>query len=191
MGQRQSGIERKLEIHLDEFFAGHSSERHVWGSGPMRQVLPNFHVMAFGPGPKSALWTYCSVGAWEIAKDEESPRLEFLMFSEHDAPRLTELVTMIAYYHRDYGLGRGHTLGLGEPWLPGSTCNSLLISTPYPLGPELELFEWDGGHVHFLWALPITEAERALKVSEGLEALEARFDSAAIEYWDPTRPSVA
>ena len=64
------------------------------------------------------------------------------------------------------------------------------MSTPYPLGPELEHCDDPGGHVQVLWLLPITEQERAFATSNGLEALEQRFDDAALEYWDPNRRSV-
>ena len=42
----------------------------------------------------------------------------------------------------------------------------------------------------FLWLLPITEAERDLKASSGLEALESRFDEVDLEYWRVDRASV-
>jgi hypothetical protein len=38
--------------------------------------------------------------------------------------------------------------------------------------------------------LPITQPERDFKPANGLEALEARFDDAALEYWDTRRASV-
>jgi hypothetical protein len=39
-------------------------------------------------------------------------------------------------------------------------------------------------------ALPITTDERDFKVTNGLEALERRFEEAALEYWDTQRASV-
>ncbi len=44
--------------------------------------------------------------------------------------------------------------------------------------------------MQFLWRLPITDAERALKVSDGLEALESRFGQVGLRYWQVDRPSV-
>ena len=41
-----------------------------------------------------------------------------------------------------------------------------------------------------LRVLPITEAERDFRSEHGLEALEQRFDDAAIDHTDPHRPSV-
>ena len=46
------------------------------------------------------------------------------------------------------------------------------------------------GHLHVLWLLPITAAEREFKLRAGVEALEQRFDDCGLEYWDPQRVSV-
>jgi hypothetical protein len=54
----------------------------------------------------------------------------------------------------------------------------------------LEVCNFRDWHLHVLWLLPITKAERELKVKEGLEALEQRFDACALEYWIPDRASV-
>ncbi len=102
---------------------------------------------------------------------------------------------MTAYYHANpddptFRLDVGHTVPIGEPWSPGSLCDHVLVSLPYPFGPELEVCAWDGGHARLLWLLPITAAERDFEVAHGLEALEQRFDDAALAYSDTRRGSV-
>ena len=72
-------------------------------------------------------------------------------------------------------------------------------------GRKVEVFTWPAGpiveqnphfrvlrvlHVEFLWLLPITEPERDLKASSGLEALESLFDEAGLKYWQVGRASV-
>lgn len=52
--------------------------------------------------------------------------------------RAIELLAMTVYYNRTGKLGLGQTVPIGEPWLPGSTCDHLLISLPYPFGPDLQ-----------------------------------------------------
>jgi hypothetical protein len=104
--------------------------------------------------------------------------------------RHVELLFMAAWYHRCEGLGAGHTLLIGEPWLPDSACNFFLVSLPYPFGPELEVCHLSESHLHVLWLLPITATEREFKKREGLEALEQRFDECGLEFWLPDRPSV-
>ncbi|WP_254507213.1 suppressor of fused domain protein [Anatilimnocola floriformis] len=176
-----------IREHLRRFFAGHSCDEHVWTLGPALDELPRLFVLEFAPGPQSRLWTYVTVGAWEVRAE---PRLEFMIAAPDQDQRHVELLFMTAWYHGNRGLGTGHTLPIGESWLPGSKCDFFLVSLPYPFGPQLEICNLPDWHLHVLWLLPITSAEREFKVREGLEALEQRFDAAAIEYWSPNRPSV-
>jgi hypothetical protein len=66
----------------------------------------------------------------------------------------------------------------------------MLVSLPYPFGPELEMATIGDHSVRLLWLLPITAAERRYKIEHGLEALESRFDDAGLRYWVATRGSV-
>ncbi len=181
-----SDVNAVVRQHLRRFFAGHVCEEHQWTLGPAPIELPHLRVAEFSPGPKSELWVYITIGAQQARNDA---RLEFLITAPAQDQRHFELVTMAAWYHGRHGLGTGHTLPIGEPWLPGSSCNFFLVSLPYPFGPELEVCNFQGGHVHVLWLLPITEAELDYKVQEGVEALEQRFDACALEFWDPGRAS--
>lgn len=178
-----------IEDHIRRFFAGHAITEHHWTLGPMTDAMPAFRVLCAGPGPRSGCWTYLSVGASTIAH-ESSGLLEFFLVAPAEDERHVELVTMVAWYHHTKALGWGHTVPIGHPWLPGSLCDHLLISKPYPFGPDLEICSYNGGHIHLLWLLPITSPERAFKAAHGLEQLEQLFDTAAIEYWDASRKSV-
>jgi hypothetical protein len=175
-----------IRQHLRGFFARHTCEEHQWTLGPAVDELPRLRVAEFAPGPKTGLWVYATIGAWEARDD---PRLEFLIAAPERDQRHVELATMAAWYHGSRGLGVGHTLPIGEPWLPGATCDFFLVSLPYPFGPELEVCNLSDGHLHVLWLLPITAAEREFKVREGVEALEQRFDACALEYWVRDRAS--
>ena len=172
--------------HLRQFFAGHACEEHQWTLGPAVVELPRLRVAEFAPGPKIGLWVYATVGAWEARGD---PRLEFLIAAPERDERHVELLTMVTRYHGRRGLGTGHTVPIGEPWLPGSSCEFFLVSLPYPFGPELEVCNSADWHLHVLWLLPITAAEREFKVREGVEALEQPFDAFGLEYWVPNRVS--
>ena len=139
-----------------------------------------------------ALWTYVTVGVWE-ATQQNGHGLEFVLAAQHEDPVHDEHLAMSAYYHAgppEQRLDVGHTVPIGEPWLDGSACDHVLVSLPYPYGPDLEVCTWIGGHARLLWLVPITEAERDFKAAKGLQALEARLDQQAIHYWDPSRPSV-
>lgn len=180
-----------VEMHVRRFFRGHPVHFHRW-PGPVETRLPGFRVMVVEPGPRTKLWTYVSMGAHQVRHDEHA--WEFFVLAQQPADAHVELITMTAHYHANsdptFRLGLGHTLPIGRPWLPGSSCDHLLVSLPYPLGPELERCNDGDGHVQVLWLLPITEAEREFKKAQGLEALEQQFDKARIEFWDPHRPSV-
>jgi hypothetical protein len=177
------------ERHIRQFFAGHSIAEHQWTLGPVPDAIPDFRVFCVGPGPQTRCWTYVSCGASSVSV-EGCSKLEFFIVAPTEDLRHVELVTMVGWYHKQSTLGWGHTLPIGEPWLQHSRCDHLLISTPYPYGPELEICNFEGGQIDFLWLLPITQAEKDFKVANDVEALEQLFDDAAIEYWDASRPSV-
>ena len=110
-----------------------------------------------------------------------------------DSPVHRQAQTMTAWYHAgppSQRLDHGHTLPIGEPWLPGSQCDHLLVSLPYPWGPQFEVCHWADGHIRLLWLLPITRSERDYKITHGLEALERRLEQADINPLDPHRPAV-
>jgi hypothetical protein len=179
--------------HHHRFFTGHTiTERHQL-VGPVTERVPQFFGHEVGPGPRYAGWTYASVGVWDAVHGPDGHGLEFLLSAAAPSERLTELLAMTAHYHAGKPTQRldlGHTVPIGEPWLPGSSCDHLLVSQPYPYGPDLESCQWDGGHARLLWLVPITAAERDYKVEHGLEALEERLEQAEARTTDIARPSV-
>ncbi|HEY1192384.1 MAG TPA: suppressor of fused domain protein [Gemmata sp.] len=174
-----------VQQHLRRFFAGHACREHVWPLGPAATELPRLRVLEFAPGPRNPQWVYATAGGWEARAD---PRLEFLIVAPEPDLRHVELLFITAWYHGRRELGRDHTVPLGGPWLPGSACEFFLVSRPYPFGPELEVCNLPDGHLHVLWLLPITLAEREFKILKGAEALEQRFDECGLEFWVPGRP---
>ena len=83
-----------------------------------------------------------------------------------------------------------HSVNFGRPWLPRSDCDHGLITVPYLDGETLRIGKFDGVRVNFLWLIPITSAEVALKKSQGVEALQDLFDGPEFQYADPERKSV-
>ena len=184
----QAATYANLRQHLRTFFVGHESEEYIWTIGPAFTELPRLRMAEFAPGPKFHGWVYATIGAWEAGPESG---LEFLITAPHKNPRHVELLAMTAWYHVKEGLGLGHTFPIGEPWLPGSACEFMLVSLPYPFGPSLEVIcNIPHCHLRYLWLLPITREERELKSQEGQEALEQRFDDCAIDSTDPLRASV-
>jgi Suppressor of fused protein (SUFU) len=178
-----------VRAHLNSFFAGHIVAERRWLLGPMVREHPSFYVLEVAPGPRSSLWVYVSVGASDM-RQNEGAALEFILACPSQSDRGVELVTMSARYHRTQGLDQGHTLPIGEPWLPGATCDHILISLPYPWGPDFEVLRYAQSHIHILWLLPITAAERGYKAEHGQEALEVLLEKEGLEYWRVDRCSV-
>jgi hypothetical protein len=177
-----------LEEHVRRFFQGHEVQAFTWRAGPIVHTNPHFRVLRVAPTSPRGLWTYVSVGGW-AATAETDHGLEFVLTVPAETPRAVELLAMTVYYHAGERLGLGHTYPIGEPWLPGSHCDNILVSLPYPFGPDLQLCHIGDRHLDFLWLLPITEQERAFKIAHGQEALEARFDEIGLRYWEIHRDS--
>jgi hypothetical protein len=178
-----------MRRHVERFFIDHRVVPRSFDRGPIQSVLPGFHSLQIAPGPRLGQTTYVSVGA--AFEDAGNEPLEFVTVASAPSTRHVELLAMTSHYHRTgERLGLGHTLPIGEPWLPGSSLDHFLVSLPYPFGPELEDLTIPDGSVRLLWLLPITTSERDYQRERGMEALEARFDASQIAYWDPKRRSV-
>jgi hypothetical protein len=180
-----------VEQHAKRFFREHAIHFHS-ATGPVTQRLPGFRVMVVEPGPKTGLWTYLTIGAHQVRHGEHGHEFFVLAPAADDAH--VELLAMLAHYHaspraQDW-LDLGHTVPIGRPWLPGSACDHILLSLPYPFGNELEQCSDTRGHIQILWLLPITRAERDFKAAHGLEALEQRFEAVGLRYWEPQRDSI-
>jgi hypothetical protein len=184
-----SEYHQRVFEHVREFFAGHDVRSQPFDGGPIQRVLPGFHTIQVGPGPRLGQTTYVSVGAG--FPDDGDEHLEFVAVASSPSARHVELLAMTSYYHRSgERLGLGHTFPIGEPWVPGSSLDHFLVSLPYPFGPQLEHLPMSGHNVRLLWLLPIASSERDYKRAHGVEALETLFDAAQIAYWDPKRRPV-
>ncbi|GAA4011321.1 hypothetical protein GCM10022247_37110 [Allokutzneria multivorans] len=180
-----------VEAHVRAFFEGHEVDAIDLDLGTRRDVVPELRVLVIGPGPRGGSWAYVTAGCWSLVQ-EDGHGIEFVMTSAVRDQRFIELMEMIAYYHcGGHQLDVEHSLPIGEPWVPGSTCDQLLVSLPYLHGPDLEICPVPGGHARILWTLPVTTAEIEYRREHGHEALEQLFDEAAINPTDPFRASVA
>ena len=183
-----------VENHVRRFFSGHHVDLLRWSVDPVKAVLPNLRVARIGPGSRTKLWTFASLGAWEAGADS-SPKFEWMILGERDDPRLVEILVMVAFYGVSHSLGIGHTFSVGEPWMPGSSCDHILISLPYPFGPTLEMCPiGPTSAVQFLWLLPITSPEMAFLRENGadaIEQLETRLETRGAEYANPNRPHLS
>jgi hypothetical protein len=178
--------QEEIERHVLGFFSGHDVSRLTWAHGPTATLWPHVYFLAIAPGPKYSGWVYFTVGASQVA----TPRHEFFVCSPFANETMAELLAMVVHYHAKEKLGLNHTLPIGRPWLPNSSCDQLFVSLPYPFGPQLEHITSSAGEIQSLWLLPITQAERTFAKTNGADALESMFDAHAINPLDPARKSV-
>nr|BFE60363.1 hypothetical protein GCM10020063_048890 [Dactylosporangium thailandense] len=182
---------RALLEHVRARFPGRDVAVLPPAPGPVHHLVPDLHILSVAPEEGGRL--YVTSGLWD-ATQRNGHGLEFLLYAPAADDELhAETLTMVAYYHAsggDYALDHGHTVSIGRPWAGESACDHLLVSLPYPWGPALETCPLPGGHARLLWLLPITADEKTFRHSRGLEALEQRLESAAINPVDPHRPAV-
>lgn len=153
-----------------------------------RELPESFRVIRFAPAGRRRRWIYATSG---MATAGGSHALELHLASPVECDDHANLLAAVAHYHATGpGLGLGHTVDFGVPWLPGSACDHGLISLPYLDGPKLEEYRGPDGPVNCFWLIPITRAERKFKTLNGLDALERLFESAGLQYLDPARPSL-
>lgn len=167
---------------------GKAEGASLFDKGPVSELPSDFEVLIFPPRGERTMWTYATVGMAQLG--DEDP-IELHLFLPDRSEAIAEILYAVAHYHRTgTRLGLGDSVNFGRPWLPGATCDHGLISLPYLDGPELEIGTIGGEVVHFYWLVPITAAEKAYKARHGLEALETRFEEGALDYVNPTRPSM-
>lgn len=122
-----------------------------------------------------------------------APRTELMMVAlREDARAVAMLLRDVA----DYPAARRtfvhwwHTLPAGRPLKPGSPLSSLLLTFPEFGGADFATFQADAKRVDVLWAVPISEPERALFAARGVDALEDALEEHAAPVADLMRPSV-
>jgi hypothetical protein len=137
------------------------------------------------------LWCYISRGAWEIIHDDLEV-VEFVIVSEHfEQPVLTLQEQLINYHSFAKGqLRLGQVVPIGDPWLPHSSCDHMLVSHPYPFGRKFEDCVTEDFTIKLLWAVPITRKEAEYKSHHGFDALERLFEQQKISYWKSDRDSL-
>jgi hypothetical protein len=189
-----SAAQQAVQAHLEASFGAGRVKVAPCAEEIALTRLPHLRLATVAPTVDRPYGVYATIGCWDVVHDGEHG-IEFVILGDPlDERRHLLRLAMVAFYHANddesFRLDVGHTMPLGEPWLPGSTLDSVLVSLPYPLGPDFEMCDWAGGQARLLWLLPITTAEREYRHAHDLEALEQRFDEASIDFADPSRDSV-
>ncbi|GEM_PF-935872 len=182
-------IRHALHDHVDSHWPGYDKSLLRVGDHPVTTASPNFRVACIHPKNSEEPWAYLSLGAYELGADPLCG-LEFLLLARERSEHHAGILALVASLHSQSALKQGSVIDLQEPWIAGGTLQHLLVTLPYPYGPNLERCQAGLFSLRVLWLLPITGAEFALTKREGLEALEARFEAEGIDFLDPDRASV-
>lgn len=180
--------------HISTFFGKSVISCHRWPIPPARPMPEAWNSLFVAEVKKTRKLRGCVVyltsGAWRLSSAE--PRFEFVMCAWKPNIMHIQTLTKLAAFHQDpdFPLDVGHHLPIGVPWLPGSICDRLLLSLPYPFGPDLEWLKLGDVTVRFVWALPVTAREAEFARAHSAEKLEQLFDEAKLSYMDPYRKSV-
>lgn len=173
--------------HLERNWGGAEVEFRSPGA-PIEEVAPLLSFARYSRSCGSC--AYATRGL--SAVNREAPLELFLLAKREQAltnqSELLEALAAISHFHATgASLGVGHTVNLGRPWIPGSSCSHALVSLPYLDGPDLET----GGGLSFecLWLVPITPGELAFKKVMGLEALESALEASGVDVVDFFRPA--
>jgi hypothetical protein len=175
--------------HLERWWG--PTEALIWERGPMHDARPEFRIIR-AECRDDGLWLHASAGA-SAERQVRGTGHEIFVVAREAAPDLVELVTMAAHYavFGDHdGIHEGHTLNVGRPWLPGSRCDHLYLSTPYLRPPEFRVLAHPQGSAHLLWAVPITEAEKEWRHTHGSERFEQLMEDRKLNPYDARRKSL-
>ncbi|MEO3782626.1 suppressor of fused domain protein [Actinocorallia sp. B10E7] len=174
--------------HVGGFFAGHEVDSTLYDLGRSRRAaVPGLRILTVAPGPRADGWTYVTAGCWGAA-NEEGQGLELVLSAPGRDEGFVELLAMVAYYHATRWLELRHSVPIGRPWAPGSSCDHLLVSRPRLHGPAFEYCSLPGGRARLLEIVPVTAAELAFRREHGHEALERLFEETGTVPTDPHRP---
>lgn len=176
-----------IENHYRDFW-GSDPEVCEFTAGPIGQLPDDFAVLRFPPRDDRQMWTYAT-RCMSLPTDDNP--LELHIFSPFETIQVVELLVVTAHFHRtSTKIDVGHSVNFGRPWIGKSQCDHGLISLPYLDGPELENLGAESNTAKFYWLIPVTISEVAFKKTNGLEALEIKFDESGFDYIDPQRHTV-
>lgn len=179
-----------LSEHISQFWPTEKKELFTWELGRIKKVLPNFMVLRVTPNTPNEPWVYITHGAWEV-ENGDIFRYEFFILAPYESPIHVETLAILSSYYLESNnkISVGTCINIGREWIEGSTCKNLLVSLPYPYGPDFENFNSDDVKVKYRWLVPIHDSEKKYLEHSGLEALEQKFDEMEMDFLDPCRPS--
>ncbi len=153
-----------------------------WEEGGLVENLPDLAVVRVAPAEPGGPFTLLTAGA-SIERMEDGYGLELLLLAPSDDKLAVKLISMVAHLHADarYPLSLGQVLEIGHPWLPGASCDHLLVSLADAFDPALEWYSDIERNVRFIWLVPLTAAEAEVARRDGPRELRARMSARGID----------
>lgn len=186
-------VREAIVHHVKTIWPGRVLEPFVWALGPVNRSMPGFQVLRIAPAVSSDPWVYISCGAWRVGT-RSGVRSEFFLLSPFESPSHVETLAMLANFHFNDSreVPVGSVVDIGRSWMDGASCDHLLVSMPYPIDSRFESLSLMDGRlvIRFLWLMPITRDEAVYARSDGVEALERRFELVGVDYLKRSRRSV-
>ena len=153
-------------------------------------MFPHIDVYFYPPGHAGrSFYTLVSGGMSDFpmqlpeGADRSFVRREIILYCEKPDDDLIDLVRFFAHFPFENAtwLGAGHTVPNGTPPQPifenSVLCGVFFIDSILVSDRGLaEKLAFNGEAVKFLWLVPITQAEMALKLEKGAEALLDVFE---------------
>ncbi len=154
-------------------------------------LVPHIDVFVYPPGHANRpFYTLASSGMSDVPMplpeglDRSHARREIILYCETPDDTAINLVRHMARFPSEYStwLDHGHTIPNGDPPAPifdGSVLSAVLFLYTI-VRPDNQLADQvvlDGDPVHFLWLVPITQAELDHKLNHGCDALLDVFDT--------------
>jgi len=153
---------------------------HRLNTGRSHELPPSFRVLEFH---HERTWRYATAGM--------SDGIETFVVTPSPNPRAVEFLHALAHFHRTGArLGLGHTVNFGAELWDGSGLDHGYLSFPYREPEGFDSFDNGEGRTTVAWLIPITAAEREYKKANGVEALEALFETHRLDYLNPSRASL-
>ena len=175
-----------LDGHVAGFWSGNVQEILTWDEGPILERIPGFHVRRVAPNSATDPWIYVSIGASMAVSSSGN---EYFIMSPVESTRHVETLAMVAHFQSfdAHVLNIGDTLNIGHPWLNESPFDHLVVTLPYPYGPNLETSPKSAGRARFLWLVPISSTEAALIRNDGFDRFEDLIEESEVDVLDPHR----
>ncbi|MCE2390024.1 MAG: suppressor of fused domain protein [Proteobacteria bacterium] len=184
-------VARKIVGHARGCFPGREVEALRWQGGGLVENIAGLRIVRVSGGAGGGPWTYISAGASTEAM-EDGYGIEVFAVAPGERSEAAKLVSMVAHLHADprYPLSLGQVLEIGHPWLPGASCDHLLVCVPGPFGDDFEWYSDGDATIRFVWLLPITRPEAELAQREGFQLLQEKLGAAQADVTRLDRASV-